>query len=75
MVLLSQFPIDAAAARTFQRFLYNDMPGALMPTDPQTGQPWYSTDDLKVSLFCTPPVDVTRLIGADQRSNPTVDPS
>lgn len=50
MVLLSQFPIDAAAARTFQHFLYKDMPGALLPTDPHTGQPWYSPDDLKVSL-------------------------
>lgn len=75
MVLLSQFPIDAAAARTFQHLLYKDMPGALMPTDPHTGQPWYSTDDLKVRLFCLPPVDTTLLIGADQRSNPTVDPS
>lgn len=48
MVLLSTFPIDAAAARTFQHFLYKDMPGALLPTDPQTVQPWYSPDDLQV---------------------------
>lgn len=48
MVLLSTFPIDAAAARTFQHFLHKDMPGALLPTDPQTGRPWYSPDDLQV---------------------------
>jgi hypothetical protein len=48
MVLLSQFPIDAAASRTFQLFLAKDMPGALLPKDPQTGLPWYSQEDLKV---------------------------
>ncbi|KAF8071137.1 hypothetical protein HT031_001219 [Scenedesmus sp. PABB004] len=48
MVLLSRFPIDAAAARTFQHFLWRDMPGAALPTDPATGQPWYDEDDLAV---------------------------
>ena len=48
MVLMSRFPIDATAARTLQHFLYKDMPGALLPTDPHTGNPWYSDDDLKV---------------------------
>jgi hypothetical protein len=51
MVLLSNFPIDDAAARTFQHFLYKDMPGALLPTDPKTGQPWYSPEDLEVCSF------------------------
>lgn len=48
MVLLSHFPIDADAARTFQHFLWKDMPGALLPTDPVTQQPWYSQEDLQV---------------------------
>jgi hypothetical protein len=48
MALLSAFRIDAAAARTFQRFLYRDMPDALLPTDPASGQPWYSSTDLEV---------------------------
>jgi hypothetical protein len=48
MVLLSQFPIDARASRTLQQFLYKDMPGAVLPTDPTTGQPWYSQEDLQV---------------------------
>jgi len=35
MVLLSQYPLDKSAARTFQTFLWKDMPGALLPAD------WY----------------------------------
>lgn len=31
MVLLSQYPIDDSAVRTFQRFKWADMPGALAP--------------------------------------------
>ena len=38
MVLLSRFPIDAGAVRTFQRFLWKDMPGHLMP-DGRDGRP------------------------------------
>lgn len=34
MVLLSRHPIDHAKARTFQRFRWIDMPGALLPEDP-----------------------------------------
>jgi hypothetical protein len=33
MVVWSRFPIDLTAARTFQTFLWGDMPGNLMPTD------------------------------------------
>ncbi|WP_461081671.1 endonuclease/exonuclease/phosphatase family protein [Streptomyces deserti] len=31
MVVLSKYPIDTRAVRTFQRFLWKDMPGNLMP--------------------------------------------
>ncbi|NGO13732.1 endonuclease/exonuclease/phosphatase family protein [Streptomyces sp. HC44] len=31
MVVLSKYPIDVRAARTFQRFLWKDMPGNVMP--------------------------------------------
>jgi len=44
MALFSRFPL--AAARTFRRFLWRDMPGALLPTDPKTGKPYYDDDDL-----------------------------
>lgn len=33
-ILLSKYPIDAANIRTFQHFLWKDMPGALLPEDP-----------------------------------------
>jgi endonuclease/exonuclease/phosphatase family metal-dependent hydrolase len=48
MLLLSRFPLDRGRIRTFQRFLWRDMPGALLPTDLQTGQPFYSDDDLAI---------------------------
>jgi len=50
MVLLSRFPIDEHAARTFRRFLWRDMPGALLPDDPVTPAPadWYSAAQLAV---------------------------
>ncbi len=48
MVVLSRYPIDTRRARTFQDFLWKDMPGALLPDDPATAAPadWYSPDEL-----------------------------
>lgn len=43
MLVLSQYPIDAAAARTFQKFLWKDMPGALVPVKAD-GSPWYTSE-------------------------------
>jgi endonuclease/exonuclease/phosphatase family metal-dependent hydrolase len=50
MVLLSRFPIDTARARTFRSFLWKEMPGALLPDDPNTPTPadWYSAEELAV---------------------------
>ena len=48
MVVLSRFPIDRAAVRTFRRFLWRDMPQAALPVDPQTGAAYYSGTDLDV---------------------------
>ncbi|MEA5601281.1 phytase [Nostoc sp. UHCC 0252] len=50
MLLLSKYPIDTANIRTFQNFLWEDMPDALLPDDPTTPQPndWYSEDELAV---------------------------
>ncbi|XQW83407.1 endonuclease/exonuclease/phosphatase family protein [Thalassotalea piscium] len=42
MVLLSKYPIDKDAIRTFQFFKWKDMPNALQPIDPATNTPWYS---------------------------------
>ena len=50
MAVYSRFPIDADAVRTFQMFLWKDMPGALLPDDPSTPAPadWYSPAELDV---------------------------
>lgn len=42
MLLLSRYPIDAAAARTFQLLRWSTMPGARRPVDPATGRPWHA---------------------------------
>jgi hypothetical protein len=44
MAVLSMYPIDEDAIRTFQLFKWKDMPGALLPDDPNTPEPadWYT---------------------------------
>ncbi|MCC4596095.1 endonuclease/exonuclease/phosphatase family protein [Xanthomonas campestris pv. phormiicola] len=42
MLLLSRYPIDAAAVRSFRLFKWSAMPGALRPIDPATGRSFYS---------------------------------
>jgi endonuclease/exonuclease/phosphatase family metal-dependent hydrolase len=63
MLLLSKFPIDRQRVRTFQRFLWRDMPGALLPIDTRTNQPFYNDDDLAIQRlssksFWDVPIDV-----------------
>ena len=41
MLVLSQYPIEKLNVRTFQKFLWKDMPGALAPIRPD-GSPWYT---------------------------------
>jgi hypothetical protein len=50
MVVYSKHPILADQARTFQHFLWKDMPGALLPDDKATAAPadWYSPEELAV---------------------------
>ncbi|MEX1169259.1 MAG: endonuclease/exonuclease/phosphatase family protein [Chloroflexota bacterium] len=50
MAVFSRFPIQADAIRTFQHFLWKDMPGAMLPDDPNTAAPadWYSPAELDV---------------------------
>ncbi len=50
MAVYSMYPIDEAAVRTFQDFLWKDMPGALLPDDASTPAPrdWYSPQELAV---------------------------
>jgi hypothetical protein len=50
MAVFSMYPIEAQEVRTFQTFLWKDMPGALLPDDPATSAPadWYSPAELDV---------------------------
>jgi 3-phytase len=45
-VVYSKYPILDRQIRTFQHFLWRDMPGALLPVDPATGDSWYSDEEL-----------------------------
>lgn len=46
--VFSMHPIEHRRIRTFQEFLWKDMPGALLPVDPVTGESWYDEGDLDV---------------------------
>lgn len=50
MAVYSMYPIAYDSIRTFQKFLWKDMPGALLPDDPAVDGPadWYSADELEV---------------------------
>jgi Endonuclease/Exonuclease/phosphatase family len=50
MAVYSRYPILADDIRTFQMFLWKDMPGARLPDDPATPAPadWYSPAELAV---------------------------
>jgi hypothetical protein len=49
MVVLSKHPIVTSRVRTFQRFLWKDLPDAMLPDDPATAAPrdWYSPAELE----------------------------
>jgi hypothetical protein len=50
MALYSRYPIDVDEIRTFQNFLWADMPGARLPDDASTPAPddWFSPEELEV---------------------------
>ncbi|MFN5433486.1 MAG: endonuclease/exonuclease/phosphatase family protein, partial [Planctomyces sp.] len=48
MLLLSRYPIRVQDVRTFQKLLWKQMPGALLPLDPGTQRGWYTDEDLGV---------------------------
>jgi 3-phytase len=50
MALLSRFPVEDYAVRNFQKFLWKDMPGALLPDDAATAElnDYYNEDELEV---------------------------
>jgi hypothetical protein len=50
MAVYSMYPIATMGIRTFQKFLWKDMPGALLPDHPATPAPadWHSPAELNV---------------------------
>ncbi|MBY6065029.1 endonuclease/exonuclease/phosphatase family protein [Pseudidiomarina sediminum] len=44
MAILSRYPIDTQATRTFQFFKWKDLPGALRPLVPGSHEGWYSSN-------------------------------
>lgn len=48
MAVFSQHPILFDQIRTFQQFLWNDMPNALLPVDPVTSRSWYTEQELEI---------------------------
>ena len=50
MAVYSKYPIQTGKVRTFQTFLWKDMPGARLPDDPATSAPadWYSPAELAI---------------------------
>ncbi len=50
MAVFSKYPIQTDDVRTFQHFLWKDMPGALLPNDPAVpGEAdWYSPEELDI---------------------------
>jgi endonuclease/exonuclease/phosphatase family metal-dependent hydrolase len=69
MLVLSRYSIDRRALRTFQRFLWRDMPKAMLPTRPGSGVPFYDDGDLQQlrlssKSFWDIPISVTRQVAA-----------
>lgn len=76
MALFSRFPIDAKAARTFQKFLWKDMPGHHMPDGRQDRPPWYSPDEAAIFRLSSKshwdvPVHIGRVVVHVLASHPT----
>ena len=44
MAIYSRFPIAVDDVRTFQKFLWNALPGAIRPIDPKTNKPYYDDE-------------------------------
>lgn len=64
----SMYPIVRRQVRSFQHFLWKDMPGALLPDDPATPRPadWYSRAELRVfRLSSKNHVDVPLRVGRE----------
>ncbi len=48
MAVFSRYDIRESSVRTFQDFLWKDMPGAMLPVVPDTGASYYDEGDLEI---------------------------
>jgi len=48
MAVLSKYPLLEEQARTFQKFLWKDMPDALVPMDAESGKPYFHPPVMEV---------------------------
>lgn len=78
MVVFSKYPIVDEQVRTFQNFLWKDMPNALLPDDPETPEPadWYTAEELEAFRLSSKshwdiPVDIEGTIIHTLVSHPT----
>jgi hypothetical protein len=78
MAVYSKYPIITERIRTFQLFRWKDMPGALLPDDPNTPEPadWYSPEELEVFRLSSKshwdiPIDVNGKVIHALVSHPT----
>lgn len=66
MVVYSKYPIDFENIRTFQLFLWKDMPNAMLPVIPDTGESFYDEGDLAIfRLSSKSHWDIPILVGKD----------
>lgn len=64
MAVYSRFPIDRDKIRTFQRFLWKNLPAALRPIDPATRRPYYDQEIWSVlRLSSKNHIDVPIVVG------------
>jgi 3-phytase len=61
MVLLSKYPIDTANVRTFQNFLWKDLPGNLLTNDPTVDNPTTPVNENLNGFYSAAEIDKLRL--------------
>ncbi|MDB9469060.1 phytase, partial [Dolichospermum circinale] len=61
MLLLSKYPIDVANVRTFQNFLWKDMPGNLLTNDPSVDNPATVVNENLNGFYSPQEINILRL--------------
>lgn len=66
MALLSRFPLDEAAARTFRTFPWQSLPGRVMPDGIDARPAWYGDEAARLPLSSKSHWDVPVVIGEER---------